>query len=195
MKKLILASTSVYRQKLLGRLGIDFKAEKPLFDEEKHKDLSLSPLKLAQKLAYLKAQSLQNRPDATIIGGDQLVGFQGQILGKPHTREAAIEQLLKMQGQKHELITAVCVIDPARTFEFTNITEIQLRKLSRNQIEKYVDLDQPLDCAGGYKIELHGIALMASLKTEDPTAIEGLPLIRLSKILQECGYENFSSAN
>lgn len=183
----------------MARLGIPFESQAPPFDEEKHKDTTLKPLQLAQKLAHLKAESVQkNHPqpqNLTIIGGDQLVSFDGQILGKPHTRDRAVEQLLKMQDKTHQLITAVCVLDQVRVLHFHNITELTLKKLSKKQIENYVDLDHPLDCAGAYKIELHGIGLMAKLKTEDPTAIEGLPLIELSQILQECGYENFSSTN
>lgn len=203
MKKLILASTSIYRQNLMHRLGIAFTARRPLFDEEKYTKSEGEPVKLAQTLAFLKAESLWNSlaseglnsEECTVIAGDQLVSFQNKILGKPQTREKAIAQLTQMQGQKHELVTAVCVLDAQKKYEFQNITAIEMRVLTKKQIEAYVDLDQPLDCAGSYKFEKHGIALIAKLQTEDPTAIEGLPLIQLSKILQECGYENFSSAH
>lgn len=202
-QKLILGSTSVYRQKLLTKLGIAFECVKPPFDEEKHKDKSLEPLALAEKLAFLKAESVFEKLTAsdpktmwTVIGSDQLVAFQGQILGKPGTPEKACEQLMKMQNQTHQLITAVCLFHgnsiqfQARTF--FEQTEIKMKKLSETQIKKYVDLDNPIDCAGAYKFEAHGLALIAHLKNSDPSAIEGLPLIQLSNILQEFGYEIFS---
>ncbi|MBK7961595.1 MAG: septum formation protein Maf [Bdellovibrionales bacterium] len=198
MKKIVLASTSPYRKSLLKRLAIPFEAQKPTFDEELYASTQQAPkadpVLWAQTLAFLKAQSLVG-PGLTVIGADQLVSFQGQILGKPKTRENAIIQLEKMQNQTHELITAVCVLDDGtREFkhEFVNITKLTLRKLSRIQIENYVNLDQPLDCAGAYKIESHGIALIQDLDTQDPTAIEGLPLIQLLTILKECGYESFN---
>ena len=197
MQKLILGSTSIYRQRLLERLGIAFEAKKPLFDEELYKSSKLQPLEMAQTLARLKAESLTQTEShhTTIISSDQLVHFQGQIFGKPGTENKAVEQLQKMQGQTHELITAVCVIHQGRKIEFVNTTTIQLKKLSLQQIKNYVKKDMPLDCAGAYKIEKYGIALIEKIETSDPSAIEGLPLIQLSKILQECGYENFSSTN
>lgn len=185
MKTLILASTSPYRAALLKRLGLSFTQQKPDLDEEAEKDPSLSPRDLAIKLAYLKAKSLAG-PQKIVIGGDQLVSFQGQILGKPHTRERAIEQLLSMQGHSHDLITAVTVMDGMHEHSFLNVTTLTLRKLSRERITHYVDLDLPLDCAGAYKIEKHGMSLMEKIEGDDWSAIEGLPLIALSKTLQKC---------
>lgn len=193
LNKLILASTSPYRKNLLGRLGMAFEAQKPLFDEDLFKKSAAKPqdpVLWAQTLAYRKADSLLG-PGITVIGADQLVSFQGEILGKPHTREAAIAQLEKMQGRQHKLITAVCVLCGPNKHEFVNITTLTLRSLTRSQIENYVELDKPLDCAGAYKIEGHGIALIEDLKTEDPTSIEGLPLIELGRILKEYGHESF----
>lgn len=187
MKKLVLASTSPYRKELLTRLGVPFNAEKPLIDEEKEKDPSLSPRALAEHLARLKAQSLKG-PGRVVIGGDQLVQFQGKILGKPHTREKAIEQLFRMQGQTHELVTAICVFDGDEAHPFTDITRVQMKELSRDQIARYVDLDQPLDCAGSYKIEKHGMMLFEKIESQDFSAIQGLPLLALSHILQKLGF-------
>lgn len=189
-KKLILASTSPYRQELLKRLGINFEAKAPLFDEEAHKDPRLTPQALAEKLAHGKALSLAG-PQKVVIGGDQLVAFEGQILGKSHTKEKAIAQLQKLRGKTHELITAVCVIDGHTEWAFTNITRMTMKNLGDEQIARYVELDQATDCAGSYKIEKHGIALFEKVETSDFTAIQGLPLIELSQILKNSGLDVF----
>ncbi|MNJ94646.1 Maf-like protein YceF [compost metagenome] len=185
-KELILASTSKYRQELLYRLAYTFKAQAPLIDEDKEKDPSLAPQALAEKLALLKAQSLKG-PGKVVVGGDQLVAFEGRILGKPHTPEKAVQQLMSMQGKTHELITAICVFDGDRIIPHTDITRMHMKTLSQAQVERYVSLDTPLDCAGSYKIEKHGIMLFDKIESQDFTAIQGLPLIALSKILENCG--------
>lgn len=187
MKKIVLASTSKYRQELLKQLGLPFEAQKPLIDEEAEKDPSLSPRKLAEKLAFLKAQSLK-RVGLVVIGGDQLVAHRGIILGKPHTQERAIEQLLSMQGQVHELITAICVFDSENCTPYVDITRLHMKSLSREQIERYVALDLPLDCAGAYKIEKHGMMLFDKIESQDFSAIQGLPLLALSQILKNSGF-------
>lgn len=180
MKKMVLASTSPYRQAQLQILGIPFEAKKPLIDEEKEKDLTLTPQDLALKLSFLKAQSLATEEQIT-IGGDQLVSFQGKILGKPGTIEKACEQLTSMQNQTHELVTALTIFDGKDSYkQILNITKITLKKLTPEQIKKYVLLDTPTDCAGSYKIEKHGIQLMKKIETTDFTAIQGLPLLELS---------------
>lgn len=185
-KELILASTSKYRQELLYRLAYNFKAQAPLIDEEKEKDPSLAPQALAEKLAFLKAQSLKGA-NKVVIGGDQLVSFDGRIIGKSHTPEKAVAQLLSMQGKTHELITAICVFDGDRAIPYTDITRMHMRKMTQAEIERYVGLDNPIDCAGSYKIEKHGISLFEKIESQDFTAIQGLPLIELRKILENCG--------
>ncbi len=185
-KQLILASTSPYRRELLERLALPFVTMKPLIDEEKEKDPSLAPLAFAEKLALLKAQSLA-KEGLVVIGGDQIVTFEGQILGKSHTSEKAVEQLLAMQGKTHELVTAICVFDGLKAIPYTDITRMHMKTLSRAQAEKYVQLDQATDCAGGYKIEKHGIQLFDKIESQDFTAIQGLPLMELRKILERCG--------
>jgi 7-methyl-GTP pyrophosphatase len=187
MKNLVLASTSKYRQELLKQLGLPFDAQKPLIDEEAEKDPSLSPQKLAEKLAFLKAHSLKSS-GTVVIGGDQLVAHRGKILGKPLTRDGAILQLLSMQNSKHELVTALCVFDGEKAIHYTDITRLHMKPLTREQVERYVDLDQPLDCAGAYKIEKHGVMLFDKIESEDFTAIQGLPLLMLAKILKDCGF-------
>jgi septum formation protein len=187
MKEIILASASKYRHELLSRLGLPFTAQSPAMDEEKERDPSLAPQALAEKLAFLKAQSLA-REDRLVIGGDQLVSMNGEILGKPHTVEGACAQLTKMQGQRHDLITAVCVFDGKVAHPFANITHLQMKSLNAEQIKTYVQADLPLDCAGSYKIEKRGISLFESIESEDFSAIQGLPLLQLSKVLHNLGY-------
>ncbi len=199
-EKLILASTSVYRQALLRRLGISFEAVPPPMDESALKETlgNIAPQKLAEALALAKAESvyqdlLHKDPRTAslslVIGGDQLVAFEGQILGKSKTREKAVEQLRALSGKTHQLVTSVALV-PAGIV-FTEIVEIRLKKLSMEQIKKYVDADNPVDCAGSYKIEKHGIALMEEVKAHDFTSIEGLPLIRLSTELARLGLPVF----
>lgn len=192
MKQLILASTSRYRKELLERLAIPFTAQAPNIDEESEKKPELSPLALAEHLAFLKAQSLADK-NRIIIGGDQLIAFEGKIIGKAHTKEKAMEQLLKMSGKTHQLITAVCVFNEQTSIPFVDITTMHMKNLSPLQIEKYVNLDNPVDCAGSYKIELHGIGLFERIETQDFSAIQGLPLIQLSKILNHCGLNVYSN--
>jgi septum formation protein len=182
-RELILASTSKYRFELLSRLAYKFSAKAPLADEEAHKDLSLAPRALAEKLARVKAESLKG-PGKVVIGGDQLISFEGRILGKSHTVERAVAELMSMQGKTHELITAICVFDGDKMYTHTDITRMTMKKRTLEQIERYVQLDEPIDCAGSYKAESHGIILFDKIETEDFTAIQGLPLIALSKILE-----------
>lgn len=182
-KELVLGSTSKYRYELLSRLAYKFKAMAPLADEEQHKDLSLAPRALAEKLARVKAESLK-APGRVVIGGDQLIAFEGRILGKSHTPEKAVQELMSMQGKTHQLITAICVFDGDDVYTHTDITRMTMKPRTREQIEHYVQLDEPMDCAGSYKAEGHGIMLFDKIETEDFTAIQGLPLIALSKILE-----------
>lgn len=184
-----LASTSIYRRDLLRRLGLAFRAERPLINEEEAKleHASLSPRELAAKLAELKARSLAGS-GRLVIGGDQMVSFENRILGKPGNREKAIEQLMTLQGRTHELITATCLVDEkGQAHAHLDITLLTMRIMSKEQIEKIVDLDRPYDCAGAYKIEEHGIALMDKIESSDFTAIQGLPLMALSKMLENLG--------
>jgi septum formation protein len=190
-RELILASTSVYRKAQLEQLGLPFIAAKPTFDEEQFKQSAktpaLNPRELAETLAYLKAESLA-KPGSVVIGGDQLVSHQGKVLGKPHTREKAIEQLLSMQGREHQLITAVCIFDGNEAHPFVDITTLTMKMLNQEQVRRYVDLDQPLDCAGAYKIEKHGMMLFEKIDSQDFSAIQGLPLLAVSRILSALGF-------
>jgi septum formation protein len=187
---LVLASTSAYRRTLLERLGVPFRWRAPECNEERLKVAPGDPRVLAEKLAHAKAASLVDlEPGTTIIGGDQVVSFQGRIFGKPRTVERAIEQLAAMAGESHELITALVVIRGERAFRHTDVTRLWMRALSRPALTRYVAADQPLDCAGSYKLEERGITLFERIESDDHTAITGLPLIALVSILRELGYE------
>jgi septum formation protein len=187
--ELILASTSRYRRDLLERLGIPFRAVAPACDEEALKDLALKPRALAEKLALAKAESLlPAHPEAAIIGGDQLAELDGRVLGKPGTAEAARAQLAAMAGKEHRLITAIVVHHGGIPYRFTDIAVLRMRPLAPEQIARYVERDQPLDCAGSYKLERAGIALFERIESADHTAITGLPLMTLARILEQVGF-------
>jgi septum formation protein len=185
---LVLASTSTYRRALLERLGVPFRALAPLVDEEALKEPSLSPVALAGLLARAKAESLADvERDSVVIGGDQLVAFEGRIFGKPGDAVGAIEQLLMMAGRPHELVTAVAVWHRGRTIEHTDVTTLWMRPLTRDEFERYVAADRPFNCAGGYKLEERGITLFERIESADHTAITGLPLIAVTTILRRLG--------
>ncbi|WP_044238723.1 Maf family protein [Chondromyces apiculatus] len=188
---LVLASTSPYRRMLLDRLGVPFTAAAPDCDEDAYKASATSPRGLAETLALAKAESLRaTHPDALILGGDQVATLDDDILGKPGTRDAAIAQLERLAGRTHLLITAVALLHHhGRLVQHTDVARLTLRPLTRAQIERYVDADTPLDCAGSYKLEARGIALFASIDTADTTAITGLPLLWLTGALAGLGFE------
>ncbi|PIS10501.1 MAG: septum formation inhibitor Maf, partial [Bdellovibrio sp. CG10_big_fil_rev_8_21_14_0_10_47_8] len=152
------------------------------------------PKTLAVTLAEVKAHSLSTAQNC-VIGGDQLVSLEGEILCKPKSFEGACLQLAKMQGKTHQLITALCVIHGGQKIPLLDITEIEMRELSPQQIRAYVTMDQPLDCAGSYKIEKSGLVLVKSLNTKDFSAIQGLPLIQLVQTLTSLGYPIPGSGN
>lgn len=196
MKSLVLASTSVYRSAQVKKFGIPFTVKKPTYDEESEKNLLLgqrsSPIIIAETLSRGKAHSVA-ATDQTTIAGDQLVHFEGAILGKPHTFDKAFIHLKAMQGKTHELITATTVLDGSMVYHLNHVTQLRMKKLSDREITGYLLLDQPYDCAGSYKIENSGIALFDEIITDDFTAIQGIPMLWLSRTLKELRYEFFQS--
>lgn len=186
---LILGSSSPYRRALLSRLRIAFTTQSPDIDESRQGDET--PSAQATRLARAKAEAIAARaPGCCIIGSDQVASSGGRRYGKPGTREAAIAQLTELSGATVIFDTALCVINPlTHTRHDANVpTEVVFRELSGTEIARYVDLDNPLDCAGAAKSEALGIALLERLTGDDPTALVGLPLIRLSHILRNIGY-------
>ncbi len=188
MRRLILASTSPYRRSLLDRLGIPFTALPPRCEE--HIDPSLSPAELVKQLALSKAASLAPEyPDGIIIGSDQALESRGRIIGKPGSPESACEQLREMAGGVHTFYTGLAVIDAASDTTLTDCVPftVTLRRLSESEIRDYVSRENPVDCAGSFKIEGLGIALMEKMEGDDYTALIGLPLISLTSMLRRVG--------
>lgn len=190
---LILASTSRYRRASLERLGLPFTALAPACDEDALKDPRLTPQALAEFLAEAKAASIAvQQPEAVVVGSDQLAALEVDgrwtILGKPGTPAKAVDQLALLSGRTHLLITAMVVACGSERWRHTDITRLMMRSLDRAALERYVAADQPLDCAGAYKLECRGIALFDSIASADASAITGLPLIALTRILAGLGY-------
>jgi septum formation protein len=186
---LILASTSKYRGQLLAQLGWHFEAIAPGVDEDLLKGKGMTPEELAKTLSLYKAQAVfAKRPEACVIGSDQVCTMDGKIFGKPETIEKATEQIAQMQGKTHELMTAVTIIHPEGSETFLNVTKLHMRPLTFSEIHSYVKEDLPLDCAGSYKLESRGIKLFHKIEMSDQTAIIGLPLIEVTSSLLKLGY-------
>ncbi len=186
--EIILASTSTYRKIQLERLGVRFTAVKPDFNEDAHKNKNLSASDYVLQLASGKAESLINTyPDSLIIGADQTVVFEGQYIGKSGSRDKAVEQLMKMQGKTHEIVTGLVLLGPQKKLQHVEIVKLKMRPLELFEIESYVDLDQPFDCAGSYKIEKAGIRLFSDIIAKDFSSIEGLPMLKLVDFLLQSG--------
>ncbi len=183
-RPLILASSSVYRRSLLERLRIPFTTASPDTDESGR--AGETPRDTALRLALAKARALAPlHPNALIIGSDQVADLNGQPLGKPGDHDNAVVQLRAMRGQTVIFHTAVCLLDAAtdRHQLETVPSAVHLRDLSDVQIDNYLRLEQPYDCAGSAKIECLGVALVHRIDSDDPTALIGLPLITLVSML------------
>lgn len=190
MAKIILASSSPYRKALLERLGLAFDCVSPDVDEDAFKEKIPDPVELAERLALEKALAVQARhPDAIVIGSDQLLSFEGQNLGKAGSLEKAFTQLKMLSGKTHRLITSYCIISSAGKHVETNITTLKMRDLRDEVIKNYLRADNPIDCAGSYKLELKGISLFEKVETDDHTAIIGLPLLSVGNELTRLGVE------
>lgn len=190
MPHVILASGSPYRKELLSRLLDGFRCISPEIDEDAFKNSGRSPDEIARQLARAKAEVIAGtEPESIVIGSDQVADLSGLILGKPKTVENACEQLRQMAGNAHRLITAVCLCLGDRRIEFSCVTTLSMRSLSRDEIVRYVTKDVPLDCAGSYRIEAAGIGLFERIETDDFTSIIGLPLIQLTSELRRLGVQ------
>jgi len=188
--QLVLASTSPYRRDLLARLGVPFQVAAPDVDETPHP--GESPDETAQRLSLLKAQAVAEKfPDALIIGSDQVALLEGTQLGKPGSHENAVAQLQSMRGKALEFHTALTLLN-ARTgsIQTTNVpVRLVMRNYTDAQIESYLRRDQPYNCCGSARSESLGIALIARFETEDPNALVGLPLIKLTEMLANEGLD------
>jgi septum formation protein len=185
MPSLILASTSRYRAELLARLRIPFEVRAPGVDESPlHGE---APSALAARLALSKARAVAFKDgQALVIGSDQVAHCAGEVLGKPGNHESAIRQLQLMRGKTTYFDTALALVNAATGREQSTIvtTSVVMRHASDEEIEAYVRLDQPFDCAGSARSEGLGIVLMERIDGDDPTALVGLPLIALVRMLR-----------
>jgi septum formation protein len=187
---IILASSSPFRKSLLERLHLTFDCHSPEVDE------SLLPGESAKsyvcRLAKQKAQVVADKfPDAVVIGSDQCALLDDQILGKPGSHENALDQLRAAQGQSVMFHTGVCVLHQGTGFvEVDDILfEVRFRQLTDSQLTRYLQIEQPYDCAGSFKSEGYGICLFDQMRGDDPSALVGLPLIRLTGMLENAGVE------
>ena len=189
MSRLVLASTSAYRRDLLGRLRIPFDVARPDVDETPAS--GESPSGLAVRLAQAKATAVAilQHDDAWALGSDQVAELDGRPLGKPGGRDTAIAQLLAMSGHAVRFHTALCLAHPdGRRFAALDATEVHVRTLDAAGIGRYVDAEQPYDCAGSFKSEGFGITLFERIDNQDPTALIGLPLIATCRLLRQAGF-------
>jgi septum formation protein len=189
---LVLASTSRYRRELLERLTTRFRVLAPEVDEAAVSGETAASL--SARLAQAKARTVAARcPNSIVIGSDQAAELEGTILGKPGDIERAQAQLAAASGREVTFHTAVCVIDSRRTelraFAALDSTRVVFRGLGREEIARYVERERPLDCAGSFKAEGLGIALFERIESQDPTALIGLPLIALCRLLDEAGID------
>ncbi len=187
---IILASTSVYRKQLFERLRISFNAMDPAIDETPRDEL---PRERSRRLAIEKAQAVPLKTGELAIGSDQVASIDTQILRKPKTLENAIEQLKASRGKTVIFYTSVAVATPDQFTCHTDECRVTFRNdLSDSEIRNYIELDEPLWCAGSFKCESLGPTLFESIEGKDPTALEGLPLIALCKLLREYGINPLS---
>ncbi|HET8704490.1 Maf family nucleotide pyrophosphatase [Castellaniella sp.] len=185
---LILASSSPYRRALLQRLNLPFSVQSPDIDESPLP--GETPLDLSLRLAREKAAAIAARnPGALVIGSDQVAAFQGEPVGKPGSFEAAREQLRRFGGHDVLFHTALCVTDGQRHLLEHVSTECRFLALDDARIEHYLRVEQPYDTAGSAKAECLGVALMERMRSDDPTALIGLPLIALCRMLRAFGLE------
>lgn len=186
--KLILASTSPYRRELLSRLGIPFDVAAPGTDETRHP--GEDPKAMVARLAREKAAAVATKTGiGLVIGSDQCAVLGGVVLGKPGSHDKAVSQIAAASGHSVRFLTAVCLHDAAsgQVREALDETVVKFRKLTEAEIRRYVDREQPLDCAGSFKSEGLGITLFERIENRDPTALMGLPLIALAGLLRDAG--------
>jgi septum formation protein len=186
-RPLLLASTSRYRAELLARLRVPFEALAPGTDETPQP--GEAPARLAQRLARAKAQDVAARhPDRWVLGSDQVPAFEGRVFDKPGDRATAIAQLLACSGQAVTFHTAAALLAGGRVFEEMDVTTVRFRALTPAEVERYLDAEPAYDSAGSFKVEGLGIALFEAIESRDPTALIGLPLIAVRRLLAAAGY-------
>lgn len=189
-RPLVLGSTSRYRSELLSRLNLPFETVAPQVDETPQPDET--PAELARRLALAKARAVATlRPEAVVIGSDQVADLNGTPLGKPGTHARAVLQLSQMSGQMVTFQTAVAVVCQATGLVQVDLAPVRVhfRKLTDEEIDTYLRKETPYDCAGSAKSEGLGIVLLEAIESDDPTALVGLPLIRTCRMLRAAGLQ------
>lgn len=186
--ELILASSSPYRRELLQRFGLPFTTDAPNIDESPLGDETPRQMVLRLALGKVRAVAARHR-SAVVVGSDQAAVFAGRVLGKPGSAANAVEALLGFGGHAVEFLTSLVVLRVAdgHCLSHVDTTTARFRHATRQEVERYVALDQPLDCAGGIRFEGCGTLLLDAVDTEDPTAGIGLPLIKLGAMLRQMG--------
>jgi septum formation protein len=187
-KRLVLGSTSRYRAELLRRLGLDFELRAPGTKETEQ--TGEAPALRAMRLATAKATDAGvGLPDALVIGSDQVAELDGRLLEKPGSAARAYEQLTVCSGRSVHFHTALCLFDTAsgQLRTHLDLTRVHFRRLDGSEITRYIEREQPLDCAGSFKCEGLGISLFERIENSDPTALIGLPLIALAQLLRAAG--------
>jgi len=191
---IILASTSVYRRRLLQRLQIPFRCIAP--DAEESRLPGEQAVAMARRLALAKARSIAaDYPDALVIGSDQVAAVDDRVIGKPGTHARACEQLQDSSGREVRFYTGLALVCHRRSIERFHVEpfSVHFRALDQARIENYLQREQPYDCAGSFKCEGLGIALFTRMDGDDPTSLEGLPLITLTNLLAEVGVDVLAS--
>ncbi len=188
--KLVLASSSPYRKQLLRRLNLDFESVSPNLDERLLP--AENPRDYVSRLAEAKAQAVAaSHPDAVVIGSDQCALRDDEILGKPETHDRALAQLRAAQGKTVVFHTGLCVLHAGTGFREVVVVpfEVEFRVLEEQQLEHYLRVEQPYQCAGSFKAEGYGVCLFRTLRGDDPSALIGLPLLSLVPMLERAGIE------
>jgi MAF protein len=184
---IILASTSPFRRELLGRLNLAFETATPDVDESRRENETAEAL--VRRLSESKARAIGDLRPGLIIGSDQVATVDDEILGKPGTHQRAIKQLRRLSGRSVVFLTGLCLLNSVTDELQLDVIpfRVQFRELHNDQIERYLQHDQPYNCAGSFKSEGLGITLFERMEGDDPTALVGLPLIRLTAMLTRAG--------
>jgi len=197
---LILASSSPYRKQQLAKLGHQFTSQSPNIDESRQHDET--PSRLVERLSYEKALAVQKPcPESIIIGSDQVAYIKAEqndnslstieVLTKPNSINNAIYQLSACSGKSVRFVTGLCVLSPQHAPQIiSEYVDVTFRQLSKREIENYINIERPLDCAGSFRVEGLGITLFDKVESSDPNTLIGLPLIALNKILISIGYNS-----
>ena len=193
-RRLILGSSSIYRKELLERFGVPFQCVSPDIDESPR--TGEAPNALVRRLSESKAEAVAGRTvDSIVIGSDEVAVLDGQIVGKPGTHERAVAQLRASSGKSVTFITGLCVLDSVSGERHIDSVEVEVgfKELDDPTIEAYLHRDKPYSCAGSIRAEGAGSAVLRYIRTDDPSALIGLPLIRLSEMLARLGFEVLST--